>query len=469
MSPPRGEQPGTPSPGASRRGPPGATLVEGRVGPHLYRMTASMMIGFAAGAGFNLVDTYFVSRLGTDALAAMGYTFPLVMAVVALAMGVGVGTASVVSRAIGSGDLHRVQRLTVDALLLGLLMAAALVAAGLLFVHPLLRAMGGRGDTLALAEQYMTLWLPGVLFVIFPMVGNNVIRATGDTLTPSLIMTVGLGVNTVLDPLLIFGLGPVPAMGIRGAALATVISRAMSMAAALGVLGLRKRMLTTERPHLREVVRSWRDILYIALPTTATNMLVPVTVGVLTNAVSEIGKASVAAFSAGLRLERFAVMPMAALGVSATPFIGQNWGAGRRDRARAALHVAWLTCLGWGAFCVAALALLASPVAGVFSADPDVRSQLRLLLRILPLAMAFRGIIHTASGAMNAINRPLHSAGLSMIRLVVLQLPLALLGAWLLAFGGLLGGIVIGEAIAAVLAILWLSALTARPAPAPAA
>jgi putative MATE family efflux protein len=429
-------------------------------------MAGSMMIGFAAGAAFNLVDTYFVSRLGTEALAAMGYTFPLVMGVFALAMGVGVGTASVVSRAIGAGDRHRVQRLTADALLLGLLMAAGLVAAGLVFLRPLLRAMGGRGETLALARQYMTIWLPGVLFVIVPMVGNNAIRATGDTLTPSLIMAVGLGLNTALDPLLIFGLGPFPAMGIRGAAVATVISRAISMTAAVTILALRKRMLTAERPHLRQVARSWRAILYIALPTTATNMLIPLAVGILTNAVSRIGTPSLAAFSAGLRLERFAVIPMAALGVSATPFIGQNWGAGRRDRARAALRVAWVTCFGWGGLCVVVLAGLAWPVAGVFSSDPAVRSQLRLLLLILPLAMAFHGIIHTASGAMNAINRPLHSAALSVVRLAVLQVPLALLGASLLAFGGLLGGIVVGEAVAALVAMAWLRALTAHPAPA---
>jgi len=443
-----------------------ALLTYGSVPRRLYGMAASMMIGFAAAAAFNFVDTYYVSKLGTDALAAMGYTFPVVMTILSLAMGIGVGTASVLSRTIGEGNPEQIRRVTVDALMLALGLAAVFVAVGLLTLEPLLRALGATGEPLALAERYLRIWYPGVLFVIVPMVGNHAIRATGDTLSPSLIMTVDLGLNAALDPILIFGAGPIPPMGIEGAAWATVGCRALSLGAALYVLGRRKHMLALLRPKLAEVLDSWRRILYIALPVTGAHLLVPVTMGILTRTVAGFGTETMAAFSAGIRIERCAVIPLMALGTSMVPFVGQNFGRRLGGRIRQALRIAFWTCLGWGAFCVVGLAALAGPLGTLFTDDPAVQAPLATLLYILPLAFAMRGILHSTLGSLNAINRPVDCGVLNAVRLMGLQVPLALAGAAAIGFPGLLGGIVLGEGISMVLAVVWLRRLLAVHLPA---
>ena len=138
------------------------------------------------------------------------------------------GASAAVSRAIGEGDLDRERRLTTDSLLLALLIVGFAAAVGLLTIRPLFRALGADETTLPYIRQYMTIWYPGVIFVVVPMVGNNCIRATGDTRTPGMVMVIGAATNAVLDPLLIFGLGPFPELGIRGAAAATLIGRSVT-------------------------------------------------------------------------------------------------------------------------------------------------------------------------------------------------------------------------------------------------
>jgi len=420
------------------------------------------MIGFIAAAAFNVTDTYFVARLGTQALAAMGYTFPIVMVIHGLVIGIGIGTASVLSRIIGEGDPGRVRQLTMHALLLGLGLVCLFIAAGYLTLRPILTLMGASEAVLSLAMDYMQIWLAGMLFLVIPMIGNNAIRATGDTLSPSLIMTADLGANIVLDPVFIFGFGPVPAMGIRGAALATVLCRALALVASLYILGRRKRMLTVHHLQLSSILDSWWRILYVGLPAAVSNLLMPITAGIITRIVSGFGTSSVAALSAGVRIEHCVGIPLIAIGASMVPFVGQNWGARAYGRVWKAQRIGYLAALAWGSFCVVMLAALASFIAPLFTQDATVIQPLIVYLSIMPLALAFRGIAMSAAGALNAINRPLDSSACMVLRLVVFQWPLALLGGRLMGFPGVLGGIVIAEMASAPLAALWVRVLCRR-------
>lgn len=422
-------------------------------------MAASMLIGFLAGAAFNITDTYFVSRLGTNALAAMGYTFPVTMVAFGLSMGIGMGTASVLSRAIGTGNHHRVQRLTVDALLLALLLVGALIVLGLATMRPLFQALGADENTLPLVMDYMRIWYIGIAFLIIPMVGNNAIRSTGDTLSPSIIMTIDLGLNIVLDPILIFGWGPIPAMGIKGAALATVFCRALALIASLYILGLRKRMLTAELPSGKQLWDSWRQIMYVGLPASATHMLMPVAFGVLMRMVSTYGEEAVAAVSAGVRVERFAVIPILALATSLVPFVGQNWGAKQYERVQKAQRLANIVASIWGIACVVGIAGGAIWIAPIFTKDPIVRDYLVKYLWIIPIVFGLRGMGQNANASMNAINRPYHGISYTCIRSFALQLPLAMLGMALGKYTGILIGIAAADIIAGLLGVKWISRL----------
>ncbi len=413
-----------------------ATLVSGPVGRILVQLTWPMVIGHLGMVAFNLADTFYVGRLGTRELAALSFTFPVVMVVSSLAIGLGIGTAAVVSRAIGEGDEHKVRRLTTDSLILALIIVAAFVGLGVLSIDPVFRLLGAKPDLLPLVKEYMRIWYLGMIFVVVPMVGNNAIRATGDTKTPTAIMLVAVLINVALDPLLIFGPGPFPRLEIAGAATATVISRATTFFVALWVLGRRERMLTARFESVKAVLHSWGKVLYIGLPSAATRMIVPIGIGIITRIVSAYGAEAVAAYGVASRVEFFALMVLMSLGAVFAPFTGQNWGAGRLNRVRLGMRLSERFSLIYGLGAFVLLAAAAHPVAGFFTRNPDVIAGIKLYLRIVPLAYGLQGILVVAGAALNALNKPLHAASLVFAQMIVVFVPLAYLGSRLFGLAG---------------------------------
>ena len=154
-------------------------LTQGPITKKLISLTTPMVFGMLSMVIFNLVDAFFISRLGTKELAAIGFTFPVIMFIVSIILGFGVATSSVVSRAIGRGDHHQVQRLTTDSLIISLFIMAIFTVLGLLSMNWVFGALGANDETLPLIKQYMSIWYLGVTFIVIPMVGNNALRACG--------------------------------------------------------------------------------------------------------------------------------------------------------------------------------------------------------------------------------------------------------------------------------------------------
>ena len=345
-----------------------------------------MLIGIAAIVLFNVVDTFGVGQLGAAELAAMSFTFPVVMVVFSVSMGIGIGATAVIARALGHGDEDQVRRLTTDALLLANVAVTAVAIGGLLTMDPLFRALGADEATLVLIRQYMVPWYLGVGFLVIPMVGNSAIRATGDTKTPSYVMLVAGLVNAVLDPFLIFGWGPFPALGLTGAACATVASYIGAFAVAIWVLYSREKLITLERPRVEQVLDSWRRILHIGLPAAGTNMLGPVSAGLITRMVSGHGDLAVAAFGVGTRIEGLATIGLFALSTAVTPLVAQNLGAGNCERIRGTIRFAVKASLVWDGAMAVLLALTARPLASIFSEDAAVVSLASSYLLVVPLS-----------------------------------------------------------------------------------
>ena len=429
-------------------------LVEGPIGKSLVRLTLPMTAAHYAVIGFNLTDTAFLGRVGTAELAAISFTFPVVLIVGSIGQGLGTGMSAVISRAIGGGNSAEVQRITTHSLTLALLVVVVFSTAGLLTIDPVFRALGADAETLPLIRDYMTLWYIGVVFLIIPMTGNHAIRATGDMKTPAAIMIVSSVANLVLDPLLIFGIWIFPEMGITGAALATVIARAVSLTAALWVLVRRERMVSFTKPRLDELWESWKKILYIGLPAAGTQLLIPVSLGVITGIVAGYGPEAVAALGVGTRVELFGFGVVVALGVILTPFIGQNWGAGRVDRLRRAVVLAQRFVVLWGLGLFVLLALLGGTIARVFTDDPAVVSVARDFLWIAPMGYGLMGLLMISSSALNALHKPLQSTALSAMRVFVLYLPLAVLGSNLIGVNGVFGAAVAASGLSGLAAFV---------------
>lgn len=430
-------------------------LTTGSVKGHILRMTPPMILGMFSMMAFNITDTFFIAKLGTVPLAAMGFTFPLVMVLHALAFGLGMGISASISKAIGRGDTDKVQVLTTYSLVLIFLIILVVAVLGQLFLDPLITLLGAGEETLPLTRLYLRIWLASSPLGVLPMAGNNALRATGDSLNPGIIMATAALINFCLDPLLIFGFGPFPAMGIAGAALATAVSRILTLVWSLWILKVHKNLIIFRWPGKDSVLYAWKQVLHVALPAGATNLLIPVTMGIVTRMVAGYGAHAVAATAAGQRVEQFVFMFPMAMGSVLMPIIGQNWGAGQHRRA----VTAWRLCIQYAALysvlCFVLFLIAGHRVAGLFSADSAV---VQIITRYLWIITAGSVMVHSIAYtgfAFNAIGKPFHASLVMIVRLVVLLVPLAGLGSYLYGIEGLFGGISLAYLLGGVLSITW--------------
>lgn len=433
-----------------------AKLTTGPVVGTLLSLALPMMVGIVGMVAFNLVDTFFVGRLGTLQLAAMSFTFPVVLVVSSIARGLGVGVSSVLARAIGAGDYHRIQRLTTDGLVLSLLVVSTFVFTGLFTIEPLFRLLGAGDDIMPLIKTYMSIWYWGMPFVVIPMVGNNAIRATGDTRTPSLIMIVAILINIVLDPVLIFGPGPFPRLELAGAAIATVIARAVTLVVSLLVLWRREKMLSFEMPRLQEVLESWKRILFVGIPAAGTLIIIPLATGIVTRLVSAYGAESVAGFGVASRIEMFAGTPVIALSMVLIPFIGQNLGAGKLERIQRGIKYSRLFALLWGLVLLFVFLPASRPIAAIFNNNSAVIEATSLYLLFVSVSYGAQGVFQLISSAFNALNKPLHAAGLSILRVFVLYVPLAALGSFWFGLKGIFAAVTLANLVVGVVSYFWM-------------
>ena len=414
-------------------------LTEGQVSIQLLKLSLPMVWGILSVLAFSLADTYFVAQLGTNELAAMSFTFPVVTVLGSIAMGLGTGAASVIARGIGEGNRLQVQRLTTDSLLLSLLIVSILSCLGLRTIDPLFSTLGARPELLPLIRDYMSIWYLGMVFLVVPLVGNSALRACGNTLVPSLIMTLAAAINILVDPLLIFGWGPVPALGLQGAALATVISRTGILVASLAFLHFRERLLLFTFPSLKTMIESWRSLMSVGLPAAATNLISPISVSFATSLMAQYGSEAVAGFGLASRLEALALIIPLALSASIGPFVGQNWGAQQYGRVKRSLQLSFLFCLSWGGLVAVFLGTTAPEIAAWFDSDPDVVASASIYLTLVPISYGALGIVFTASSALNGLGKPLLALGMSLFRLLLFYIPLAYLGSQLFGIFGIFG------------------------------
>jgi len=431
-----------------------ARLTEGPIGPMIFRMALPMVFATAGMIIFNLTDTFFVGQLGKDQLAALTFTFPVVLFVNSLGHGVGSGASAAISRAIGEGNWEQVRRLTTDALVLALLICGTAVIIGLSTLELLFKALGASGQVLGYVKEYMQIWYPGSLLVMVPMVGNNAIRATGDTKTPSMVMMCAAILNMIFDPLLIFGYGPFPALGIRGAALTTVISRAVTLVAAFYVLAVREKMLTYSFTGIPALLRSWGEILWIGLPTAIARIVIPMGTGVITRMVAASGTAAVAAYGVGTRIEFFTVTPIMAIASVLGPFVGQNLGARRIDRIKTGINISCRFAFIWGVLAWLVFAAAAPFIVRLFNDDPAVIQTGTLYLRIALIGVAFQGILQLSVMSMNVLRKPLHASGLSIFQMFGIFIPAAYLLSSLFGLTGIFSASFVSYSITGIIALI---------------
>ncbi|MBT3426410.1 MAG: MATE family efflux transporter [Gammaproteobacteria bacterium] len=414
--------------------PAAGNFTEGAVHSHLIKLTGYMLLGFISIMTASLMETVYIGQVGTKQLAAISFTFPLVMIMQAVAMGLSVGASSVVARIMGVGDTAKAKLLNTHCIVLVLSLTALLGVLVYFNLERFFTLLGAEGEVLDLTLGYMRVWLLGMPFFTITLVGMTLMRAMGDAVTPGYLMTIGSSLHIVIAPFFIFGLMGVPEMGLKGAAVSFIIARTVSFLSYAYVMIIRDNLLTFE---MRGFFSSCRDISHVGLPAVASNLIAPVSMSVITRLLAEHGAVVVAGFGIASRIESMIQMIIFALSISLAPFVGQNWGAGYFERVKLALRLANWFAMAWGVFAYIVLVLSARTLVSLINNDPEVIEAAVYYLLIVPLGMGFMGVMANANSGFNALGKPLPPLLISILQMIVIYIPLALIGDYLLGYVGI--------------------------------
>ena len=408
----------------------------GSIGGTMIRTAFSMLPATLAMSGYNIADTFFVARLGTTPLAAMGFSFPVIMLVNCVYHGLGVGVMTTVAQALGGGRTAKAARIITAGLLLIAVVSVLVGMTGIACLDWTFAQFGATGEVLKPIRAYMMIWYLFGLTGSLGMAGNDLLIAAGDSKIASTVMCGGMIVNVALDPLLIFGWGGIPGLGIQGAAIATVASQMVTAVIAIGWLYERHRLLTWAAFQWRLFKHITRLVTRFAVPATIGMLMMPIGNGVVTKIIAGFGDAAVAATAAAGRIEAVAfVFPMS-LGITLLPMVGQNYGAYfyrrinqcRRFSMRFALYFELV---------MAVIYFLAAPrLAGFFSDDPEVVKIMVWYLRIIPVGFGLIEIHRYSGFFFTGCGKPGVSAWLNALRILGLMVPFSLLA---LYFKSLIG------------------------------
>ncbi|MBN2081105.1 MATE family efflux transporter [bacterium] len=437
-------------------------LVRGGVARTLFAMAFPMLAGTFAMNAYNLTDTWFVSRLGTPPLAAMGFTFPVVMLLTCISGGIGSGVTTLVSHAIGRKDRALAARLVTHGVLLAMMVTLVVSVSGYLLIDPVFRALGADAAILPLVASYMRVWYFGALTMSLPMLGNGILISAGDSRSASALMIIGTMLNLLLDSIMIFGYLGCPALGITGAALATVISQSVSMCWLLILLNRKHRFLTRRAGGFSVFVQSVRRITTFAVPAILNMVLMPISATVITKLLAGFGTAAVAATGAAGRIEMFAFMVPMALGMSLTPFVSQNYGAQRLDRVGRARWVSTFFALGYCSLIAALFVICAPQMAAVFTRDPAVTPVLISYIRIISFGYGMMEVHRYSGFFLTGMHRPVAATILNAIRVIGLLIPLSYLGAHLWGVTGVFVGRITTDILVGSLGLFWVARTMAR-------
>jgi putative MATE family efflux protein len=391
----------------------------------IFLLAVPMMLELVLESVFAVVDVFAVNRLGPDAVATVGLTESMLVLVYGVAMGVGIGAMALVARRIGEKDPERAARTAVQAIVLALLLAVPVVVVGITFAPSLLALMGASPWVLEHGVHYTRVMMGSTVSITLLFLINAIFRGAGDAAVAMRVLWLASGINIVLAPSLVLGLGPFPKLGVVGAALGTTIGRTTGVLYQLWRLSRPGGRIRVERRHLHVEWATIRQVLNLSGSAT-----VQVLVGMaswigIVRIISGFGSAAVAGYTIGIRIVLFALLPSVGLANAAATLVGQNLGAKRPDRAA---RSAWLAGGFNAAFLgVVGLLLLAGAPAliRIFDPEPVVAGYAVSSLRVISLGFAFYGLGMVMSQALNGAGDTRTPTLINFGCFWVLELPLA--------------------------------------------
>ena len=432
-------------------------IISKPIGQQLVKLTIPMLYALISIMGLGLVDSYFISYLGTEQLAAIGFIVPITSIITSVGLGLGMAISSLVSKLIGAGKISSAARLITDGFYLTGLVSLVAVLILIWQMETIFKSIGANDETLVFISQYMSIWIVAAPLTMLTMVSASTFRSLGDTGTSARIALSMTIVNVIFDPLLIFGIGPFPELGMHGAALATVLAVVTSCLMGFYELAIKEKFLLAILPKWNDFKVSIKQLLEIAIPAVLANAIVPITAAVLTTLVAKFGVDAVAGYGVGTRLEAVSLMIVYALSSTLPMFIGQNLGAKKLDRVYRAIQIAFRFVLVLQLAIYVVLLFSAGLIAGLFSNEQSVIETITLYLWIVPISYGLSGVVVLVNVSMNVLGRPRLALYINIVRLTIFYFPLAYLGAHYFGLKGLFVGIAVGNCGAFLIAVVLLN------------
>ncbi len=434
-----------------------AEILEGPIAKTILKLAFPIMIGNGMQVLYNLADTFWLGKVGADAVAALSVGFPIVFLLISIGGGITVAGTALVSQYTGAGDYEHTNKVAGQVLVFVMGLAIILSVVGVMFNEAILKLIGTPADILPAASSYLDIIMGGAGFMFLFFIFSALLRGYGDTRTPMQMMVGSTLLNIILDPFLIFGWGIFPAWGVAGAAVATIFSRGVAGIIGLVILLQGKRGIHLTPDCLRPDWKYIKKIIKIGFPSAAEMSIQAVGMNIMMMIVTNFGSAVIAAYGIGMRILSVIMMPSRGFSRATTAMVGQNLGAVQPKRAEKS---GWVSCgillvllsLMGGLF-----ALFAEAIISVFNGDSEVIAAGTGFLQVFAPVFGFLGVRIVIGGSLRGAGSTVAAMILSAIALVGLRIPLSLLFAYgfNLQEGGIWWGMALGSLLSAVIASIW--------------
>jgi putative MATE family efflux protein len=434
-------------------------LTRGNIRAQLWSLAWPMMLSVFFYTLYNIVDAYWVSKLSPESIAAVSISQITLFLMISLGFGITMGSGVIMSMDIGAKNKPEAERVLGQSFVLTAIAGVFFTIVSLFFREQLLTVSGAEGAIFEPALSYFTVTAGGSLLFFILVTIMFAFNAQGDTFTLTKLFALSTLVNVILDPILIFGWLGMPAMGIAGAAISTVVSQAVFIVIALRSLSSPKRSIQF---HFRNLSFRWvsvKQVLKIGIPAALTQIINPIGLAALTLISSRaFQEPGAIAFSLGFRIEFFAYLPAVGYGFGAMAMIGQNIGARNLDRAKQVLRMALTYGAGFAFFMGILAALFAPQIIRIFTDDPTVTSYSLLYFRTVALSYGFLAAMMIEANAFQAIGKSWPGFWILFLRFIVISIPLSYVLTLVLDFPivAVWGALVLGNVIASVVGYLWI-------------
>lgn len=424
------------------------------IGRLLAKLSIPAMVAMLVMGLYNVVDTIFIGRgVGTEAIGGLTIAFPFQIIVMAFAGMIGFGTASVVSRNLGSGNRERAYTAAGNAFTISVFFGLVAMVLGYAFLDPILRLFGATPVLIAYAREYLSVTLTGTVFITFSMATNNIVRAEGRATVAMITMVLGAVTNIILDPIFIFGLK----MGIRGAALATVISQFLSAAFLLYFYTSGRSSLAIRLRHLRPERSVVREVFALGVPAFIRQGGASLVMILVNNALGRYGgDIYISVFGVVFRIMHFVLMPLMGLVQGFQPITGYNYGAGNIDRVKRTIRFTLLISTLVAAFGFLILALIPGPIFRIFSNDLELITAGIPVLRVVVLIIPFVGIQMIGASYFQAVGKARPAFFLGLSRQFIFLLPLMIVLPLLFGLWGVFAAYPAAGFLSTLVTSIWL-------------